>query len=79
MPGRLDALDWLPPGWLVWRSTDPQSPLVVTLRREACVSTMAEGPPVSHRAMLIMDDVPAAAGCCNVRAVPASATQPGPS
>ena len=60
--GRLDALDWLPPGWLVWHGPG----LTLPLRAEACSSTMAEGPAQSHRAVLAMDDVPAAAGCCTV-------------
>src|SRR5690606_27972160 len=41
----------------------------LTLRAEACSSTMAEGPAQSHRAVLAMDDMPAAAGCCTVAPV----------
>jgi uncharacterized membrane protein len=65
MPGRLDALDWLPPGWLVWRSTGPER-MVLTLRAESCASTMADTPPVSHRAILVRGERPAAAGCCSI-------------
>lgn len=65
MPGQLDALDWLPPGWLVWRSTGPER-LVLTLRAESCASTMADTPPLSHRAILVRGERPAAAGCCSI-------------
>jgi uncharacterized membrane protein len=80
MPGRLDALNWLPPGWLVWRGADPRRPLVATLRREACASTMAEGPPMSHRAILVAGDAPTVVGCCTVSAGfdPAAAPLAGP-
>jgi uncharacterized membrane protein len=64
--GTLDVLDWLPPGWLVWRSAATEPRLVLVLRAEACFSTMADEPPRSHRALLIDGDARPAAGCCSL-------------
>jgi uncharacterized membrane protein len=64
--GGLEELGWLPPGWLAWRSAAGEPRLALVLRREACYSTMADGPPSSHRAILLLDGRPAAAGCCEV-------------
>ncbi|HYN37912.1 MAG TPA: hypothetical protein VES39_01530 [Rhodospirillales bacterium] len=66
--GSLDVLDWLPPGWLVWRSAPAEPRLVAVLRAEACFSTMADEPARSHRVLLIEGDARAAAGCCTVSA-----------
>lgn len=68
LKGELDDLGWLPPGWLVWRSTQAgQTPLVITLRAETCRSTMAdEAPPGTHRAILVAGGDAAVTGCCTV-------------
>jgi uncharacterized membrane protein len=64
--GSLDDLDWLPPGWLAWRSRGAGERVAAVLRREPCRSTMADTPPVDYRVILIVGDRPAAAGCCTV-------------
>lgn len=68
--GTLEVLDWLPPGWLVWRNAAGEAPLVAVLRAEACSSTMADEPPRGHRVLLIDGDKRVMAGCCTVTAAP---------
>jgi uncharacterized membrane protein len=65
--GRLDVLDWLQPGWLVWRGGGARQLLTVTLRAEECRSTMAETPPMTHRAILVSNAADPVAGCCTVK------------
>jgi uncharacterized membrane protein len=63
--GTLDMLDWLEPGWLAWHGAGAAGPLVAVLRREACHSTMADGPPRDYRAILVRG-ARTMAGCCTV-------------
>jgi uncharacterized membrane protein len=66
--GQLDRLDWLPPGWLVWRSGDSDGarPVVAVVRTEACASTMADGPPRTHRVILTGAYDRTVTGCCTL-------------
>jgi hypothetical protein len=69
--GSLQPLAFLAPPAIVWRGDSthlPRETLVVTLREEACRSTLADGPPVTHRAVLSLRPGEAVAGCCSVRA-----------
>lgn len=64
-------LDWLPPGWQVWRgkSTDEAGDvLVATMRTEQCVDSMAgeEAGAFDHVVLLSLPDMPAVNGCCRV-------------
>ena len=68
--GRLEVLEWLPPGWLVWRNAAGAAPLVAVLRTEACFSTMADEPARRHRVLVIDGDERVMAGCCTVTAAP---------
>lgn len=68
--GRLEVLEWLPPGWLVWRNAAGEAPLVAVLRTEACFSTMADDPARSHRVLVIDGDERVMTGCCAVTAAP---------
>lgn len=69
--GTLQPLAFLAPPALVWRGDSthlPRETLVATVREEACRSTMADGPPSTHRAVLSVRPGEAVAGCCTVRA-----------
>jgi uncharacterized membrane protein len=69
--GGLARLAFLDPPWAVWRGASPadrRRTLVVTVRREACRDTMADGPPFDYRAVVSFPDGSAATGCC--RAAP---------
>lgn len=64
--GKLDVLDVIRPGWLVWRGGGNRQLLTVTLRAEECRSTMSDAAPLSHRAILVSNAAAPAAGCCSV-------------
>jgi len=67
--GRARHLDYLDPEWTVWRGRSTargDRVLVLTVRREACADTMADGPPFDARAVVSLPDGRARAGCCNV-------------
>ncbi|MEX2199939.1 MAG: META domain-containing protein [Dongiaceae bacterium] len=69
--GALVPLEWLEPGWIVWRGAavdDPADVLVAVLRAEQCIDSMAgeEGEPFDHRILLSLPREPALAGCCRV-------------
>ncbi len=69
--GSLQSLAFLTPPAIVWRGDStrlPRETLVVVLREEVCRSTMADGPPLTHRAVLSVKAGEAVAGCCTVRA-----------
>jgi len=69
--GSLQALSFLAPPVVVWRGDSthlPRETLVATVREEACRSTMADGPPSTHRAVLSVRAGEAVTGCCTVRA-----------
>ncbi len=69
--GSLQPLGYLKPPAIVWRGDSthlPRETLVVTLREEACRSTMADTPPTTHRAVLSLKPGEALTGCCTVRA-----------
>ena len=69
--GSLQALSFLTPPVVVWRGDSthlPRETLVATVREEACRSTMADGPPSTHRAVLSVRAGEAVTGCCTVRA-----------
>jgi uncharacterized membrane protein len=71
--GALQTLSFLAPPVLVWRGDSthlPKDTLVVTLREEACRSTMADGPPLTHRAILSLKSGEAVTGCCSIRMGP---------
>ncbi|MFO1413709.1 MAG: hypothetical protein U1F10_07340 [Burkholderiales bacterium] len=57
------------PTTLVWRGESthlPKDTLVVVLREEACRSTMADGPTLTHRAVLSLRGSDALTGCCSL-------------
>jgi hypothetical protein len=65
--GRTTALSFLDPAWTVWRGVSTREPgrtLVLTMRREACVDTVAEAPPQDGRAVISLPDAAVLAGCC---------------
>jgi uncharacterized membrane protein len=65
--GGLARLAFLDPPWEIWRGAsleDPKRTLVVTMRKEACRDTMADGPPFDYRAVVSFPDGSAATGCC---------------
>ncbi|MEP7330236.1 MAG: hypothetical protein ABI777_13585 [Betaproteobacteria bacterium] len=69
--GGLQALPLVPPPTIVWRGESTQLPkqtLVLSLREEACKSTMKDGPALSHRAILSLKAGEAATGCCTIKA-----------
>lgn len=73
--GALIVLDWLDPGWLVWRGSaidDASDVLVATMRAEQCIDSMAgeEGDTFDHRVLLSLPQEPALAGCCRVGLLP---------
>lgn len=77
--GSLQALSFLSPPVLVWRGDSthlPRETLVATVREEACRSTMADGPPMTHRAFLSLKTGEAVTGCCTVRAAYDARTAP---
>lgn len=69
--GKLQEFGFLKPPGMVWRgASDTEQVLVLTVREEACSSTMADGPPMTHRAMLSLPGR-AMTGCCKLtRAAP---------
>ncbi|MDZ4735287.1 MAG: META domain-containing protein [Rhodospirillaceae bacterium] len=76
--GALVVLDWLDPGWLVWRGSaidDASDVLVATMRAEQCIDSMAgdEGDAFDHRVLLSLPQEPALAGCCRVGLPPQEA------
>lgn len=69
--GSLQTLSFLTPPVTVWRGDSthlPKETLVVSLREEACKSTMAEGPAFTHRAILSVRSGEAVTGCCTIKA-----------
>ncbi|MEO8345513.1 MAG: hypothetical protein ABI607_07450 [Betaproteobacteria bacterium] len=69
--GAPQAFMFITPAAIVWRGDSthlPRETLVVTLREEACRSTMADGPPLPWRAMLSLKTGEAMTGCCTVLA-----------
>lgn len=69
--GSLQTLSFLSPPVIVWRGDSthlPKETLVLSLREEACASTMKEGPTPTHRAVLSLRPGEAVAGCCTVKA-----------
>jgi hypothetical protein len=69
--GSLQVLSFLTPPVVVWRGDSthlPRETLVATVREESCKSTMADGPPSTHRAVLSVRPGEAVTGCCTVRA-----------
>lgn len=69
--GATTWLDWLQPGWQVWRGQSAENPgdvLVATMRAEQCVDSMAgeEAGTFDHVVLLSMPDMPAVNGCCRV-------------
>jgi heat shock protein HslJ/uncharacterized membrane protein len=77
--GALVPLEWLEPGWIVWRGTavdDPADVLVAILRAEQCIDSMAgeEGEAFDHRILLSLPQEPALAGCCRVGLLPIDAS-----
>ena len=69
--GAPQAFMFLQPAAVVWRGDSthlPRETLVVTLREEACRSTMADGPPLPWRAILSRKTGEALTGCCTVLA-----------
>lgn len=69
--GQTTWLDWLQPGWQVWRGTavgDDADVLVATMRNEQCVDSMAgeEAGAYDHIVLLSIENMPAVNGCCRV-------------
>ena len=77
--GALVPLEWLEPGWIVWRGAavdDSGDVLVAVLRAEQCTDSMAgeEGEPFDHRILLSLPQEPALVGCCRVGLLPIDAS-----
>jgi len=69
--GALQSMSFLTPPITVWRGDSthlPKETLVLTLREEACDSTMKEGPARTHRAFLSLKTGEATTGCCTIKA-----------
>jgi uncharacterized membrane protein len=69
--GTPQAFMFLAPAAVVWRGDSthlPRETLVVTMREEACRSTMVDGAPLPWRAMLSLRTGEAVTGCCTVLA-----------
>lgn len=69
--GAPQALMFLTPAVVVWRGESthlPKETLVVTMREEACRSTMADAQPLPWRAVLSLRTGEALTGCCTVLA-----------
>ena len=69
--GAMQTMSFLTPPITVWRGDSthlPKETLVLTLKEEACQSTMKEGAARTHRAILSLKAGEAATGCCTVRA-----------
>jgi len=69
--GALQTISFLTPPITVWRGDSthlPKETLVLTLKEEACQSTMKEGPARTHRAILSLKAGEAATGCCTIKA-----------
>jgi len=69
--GSMQTLTFLDPPLTIWRGDSthlPRETLVATVREEACRSTMSDGPPATHRAVLSIKAGEAVTGCCVVRA-----------
>jgi len=69
--GAMQTMSFLTPPIIVWRGDSthlPRETLVLTLKEEACQSTMKEGAARTHRAILSLKAGEAATGCCTVRA-----------
>ncbi len=85
--GQTTWLDWLQPGWQVWRGKamgDDADVLVATMRNEQCVDSMAgeEAGAFEFLVLLSLENVPAMSGCCRVSppsdAMDATASGPSP-
>jgi uncharacterized membrane protein len=66
--GRLDAFDYLDPPWSIWRGHEIDAnggDLVVVVRKETCLDTMADDVVFDHRALVSFPEGTAATGCCN--------------
>jgi uncharacterized membrane protein len=69
--GAPQSISFLKPAAVVWRGDSthlPRETLVITLREEACRSTMADGPPSAWRAILSLKPGEALTGCCTLTA-----------
>jgi len=69
--GAPQAFMYLTPAAVVWRGDTthlPKETLVITMREEACRSTMADAPPLPWRALLSLKTGEAMTGCCTVLA-----------
>lgn len=68
--GAPQAIGPAAPASFVWRGESthlPKDTLVIALREEACKSTMADGPALTHRAILSLRGADALTGCCTVK------------
>lgn len=66
--GRLDVFAYLDPPWSVWRGRNlgqDGGELMIVVREEKCLDTMADDAVFNHRAIVSFEEGPAAAGCCN--------------
>ncbi|MEX1108170.1 MAG: META domain-containing protein [Dongiaceae bacterium] len=73
--GAMVPLDWLDPGWIVWRGSaidDAADVLVAAMRAEQCIDSMAgeEGEAFDHLVLLSLPQEPALTGCCRVGLLP---------
>ena len=71
--GALQSVAASAPGTVVWRGESthlPKDTLVVVLHEEACRSTMADGAPLTHRAILSLRGNDALTGCCSLKLGP---------
>ncbi len=69
--GAPQAFMFVAPAAVVWRGDSthlPRETLVVTMREEACRSTMADAAPLPWRAILSLKTGEAMTGCCTVLA-----------
>ena len=79
--GSLQSISFLTPPVVVWRGDSthlPRETLVVSLREEACPSTMADAPAQTHRAILSLRPGEALTGCCTLRVGAPPAPPPPP-
>ena len=67
LAGTLTSLDYLDPALTVWRAEggDADGPLVAVMTEGACFDTMADGPALTHRAVVSRTQDSVLAGCCN--------------
>jgi len=70
--GTLTRFAFLEPEWRLWRGSamaGDDRTLVIAMRAEPCLDSMADGPAAPYRAIISFADATAANGCCSAAPV----------